>query len=173
MSNKMKDIEDWGGEKQKTISCPLQQKNVDTRWMVSNVGEQKRSNCSHWWILNMRYKESAVFSDVSAVIHCWSLVSVTKYRANVSVGWRFSSVAGVNLYPHMNHAALHALSRARRCRSNKLSATRMVPALSGLHGFWGSTVSVSLCSTWRLHWQAAIEPSMHVWRGEISFRARL
>ena len=95
--------------------------------MVSIIGEQRRSNYGHWWILNMHYKESAVFSDVSAVIHCWSLVSVTKYRANVSFGQRFSSVAGVNLYLHMNRAALHALSRARRCRSNKLSATRMVP----------------------------------------------
>jgi hypothetical protein len=50
----------------------------------------------------MHYKESAVFSDVSDVIHCWSLVSVTKFPANVSFGRRFSSVAGVNLYLHIS-----------------------------------------------------------------------
>ena len=59
----------------------------------------------------MRYKESAVFSDVSAVIHCWSLVSVTKSskrlcRTAVLICCRCESLS----YPHMNRAALHALS---------------------------------------------------------------
>ena len=51
-------------------------------------------------------------SAVSAANCCWPLVSVTKFRANVSVSRRFSSVASV-----YDRAARHSLSCARHCRS--------------------------------------------------------